>query len=144
MNRFLAVVNATSGVVQNCRAAKFLLYQHGSCRGFAADEERKNNMYSLLPPDHLTENVVTCNANSRSANQWHHDLRLAGITNIVHLRAGKGGSEQVVSNSSQNVQCVQNYRTFPDPWCYTCYVPRNEIVEIPRPPSITTRLCVVD
>lgn len=133
MNRFLTIVNATSHVLQNCRAAKYLLHGNQALGGFAANEERKNYMYSLHPPDQISENVVTCNANSCSAKQWNNDPRWAGITSIVHLQAGKGGSEQVVRHSSKNVQCIQNHCTFPDTWCYTCYVPRDEIVKIPRP-----------
>ncbi len=133
MNRFLTIVNATSGVVQNCRAAKFLLYEHRYHRGFAANEERKNYVRSSLLIEQLSENVVTCNANSCSANQWNNDPRWAGTTSVLHLQAGKGGSEQVVRHSSKNVQCIQNHRTFPDTWCYTCYAPRDETVKIPRP-----------
>jgi len=126
MNRFLTVVNATSRVVQNCRAARFLLHGHDYHGGFAAaNEERKNYMFSSQLPDQISLNVVTCNANSCSANQWNNDPGRAGITSIVHLRAGKGGSEQVVRHSSKNVQCIQNHRTFPETWRYTCYVPRD-------------------
>ena len=133
MNRFLIAVNATSHVVQNCRAAKFLLHGNHAHGGLAANEERKNYMRSSHFLDQISENVVTCNTNSCSANQWNNDPRWAGITSIVHLRAGKGGSEQVVRHSSKNVQCIQNHRTFPETWCYACYVPRDEIVKIPQP-----------
>ncbi len=125
MNRFLTVVNATSRVVQYCRAVIFLRGWHDFYGGFAANEERKNYMYSSPPLDQLSENVVTCNANSCSASQWNNVPRCAGITSIVHLRAGKGGSEQVVRHSSKNVQRIQNHRTFPETWRYTCYVPRD-------------------
>ena len=125
MNRFLTVVNATSRVVQNCRAVIFLRGWHDFNGGFAANEERKNYMYSSRPPDQISGNVITCNANSCSGNQWNNGPRWAGITNIVHMRAGKGGSEQVVRHSSKNVQCIQNHRTFPETWRNTCYVPRD-------------------
>ena len=133
MNRFLTIVNATSGVFQNCRAAKYLLHEHSYHRGFAANEERKYYMCSSLLLEQLSENVITYNTNSYSTNQWNNDPRWAGITSIVHLRAGKVGSEQVVRHLSQNVRCIQNYRAFPDTWCYTCYAPRDETVKIPRP-----------
>ncbi|SRR6266487_840539 len=132
MNRFLTVVNATSRVVQNCRVAKFLLYGHDHHEGFAANEERMNYMYSLRLPDQFSENVVTCNANNCSAHQWNNDPRRAGITSVIYLRASKGGGEQVVRHLSKNVRCIQNHRTFPDTWCYTCYVPQDETVKIPR------------
>ncbi len=90
-------------------------------------------MYSSRPPDQLSEDVVTGNANNCSANQWNNDPGWVGITGIVHLRFGKGGSEQVVGHSSKNVLCIHNHRTFPDTWRYTCYVPRDETVKIPRP-----------
>ena|SRR2546421_1925584 len=125
MTRFLIVVNATSRVVQNCRAAKFLLDWHDYYGGFVANEERKNYMHSSRSSGQLSGNVITCNANSCSGNQWNNGPRWAGITNIVHMRAGKGGSEQVVRHSSKKVGCIQNRRTFPDTWRYTCYVPRN-------------------
>jgi hypothetical protein len=131
MNRFLIVVNETSHGVQNCRAAIFLHGNHAH-GGFAANEERKSYIHSSHLLDQLAEYVVTCNVNSCSANQWNDPSR-GGITSNVHLRAGEGGSEHVGRHSSKNVQYIQNHHIFLDMWCYTCYVPRDEIVKIPRP-----------
>jgi hypothetical protein len=84
-------------------------------------------------PHQFSENVVTCNANNCSAHPWNNDPRWAGMTSVIHLRAGKGGGEQVVRHLGKNVWCLQNHRTFSDTWCSTCDVPRDEIGKIPRP-----------